>query len=67
MFSWLSHDMPPQPRERSDEWMEIEMGEFFYDNEDAGGVVAALREFDNYTTKNGLIVEGIEFRPKEGR
>jgi hypothetical protein len=47
--------------------MEIEMGEFFYDNEDDGSVVAYLREVDNYTTKNGLIIEGIEFRPKEVR
>ncbi|KAB5573149.1 hypothetical protein DKX38_000343 [Salix brachista] len=61
------HDMPPQPRERSDGWMEVEMGEFFYDDEDAGSVVASLKEVDNYTTKNGLIIEGIEFRPKEGR
>ncbi|KAJ6713086.1 F-BOX PROTEIN PP2-B11-LIKE [Salix purpurea] len=61
------HDMPPQPRERSDGWMEVEMGEFFYDDDDAGGVVASLKEVDNYTTKNGLIIEGIEFRPKEGR
>ncbi|KAF9688918.1 hypothetical protein SADUNF_Sadunf01G0037900 [Salix dunnii] len=61
------YDMPPQPRERSDGWMEIEMGEFFSDNENDGCVRASLKEVDNYTTKNGLIIEGIEFRPKEGR
>ncbi|KAG6791280.1 hypothetical protein POTOM_000395 [Populus tomentosa] len=61
------YDMPPLPRERSDGWMEVEMGEFFYDSEDVGSVVAFLKEVDNYTTKNGLIIEGIEFRPKEGK
>ncbi|KAG6787904.1 hypothetical protein POTOM_003951 [Populus tomentosa] len=61
------YDMPPLPRERSDGWMEVEMGEFFYDSEDVGSVMAYLKEVDNYTTKNGLIIEGIEFRPKEGK
>ncbi|CAK7336243.1 unnamed protein product [Dovyalis caffra] len=60
-------DTPRPPRERGDGWMEIEMGEFFNDNGDNGSVVCGLREVDDYTSKHGLIVEGIEFRPKEGR
>ncbi|CAK7336244.1 unnamed protein product [Dovyalis caffra] len=60
------NDMPQLPQERGDGWMEVEMGEFFNENGDDGMVVSSLREVDNYITKHGLIVEGIEFRPKAG-
>ncbi|KAF3457654.1 hypothetical protein FNV43_RR02312 [Rhamnella rubrinervis] len=56
-----------QFRERGDGWMEVEMGEFFNDGgeEDDHRVwVFSLFDFDGYTTKSGLVVEGIELRPK---
>ncbi|KAK6143629.1 hypothetical protein DH2020_023977 [Rehmannia glutinosa] len=47
---------------RADGWMEIEMGYFYVDQGDQREVEARLLE--NTTLKTGLIVEGIEFRPK---
>lgn len=57
---------PQLTQERGDGWMEIEMGEFFNENGDGGSVVCSLLEVDDYTGKRGLIIEGIEFRPKNG-
>ncbi|XP_048333008.2 F-box protein PP2-B10 isoform X2 [Ziziphus jujuba] len=55
-------------RDRGDGWMEVEMGEFFNDGgEDHRVVVCSLMETDDYIGKSGLVVEGIEFRPKSGR
>ncbi|XP_015887457.3 putative F-box protein PP2-B12 isoform X1 [Ziziphus jujuba] len=52
---------------RGDGWMEVELGEFFNDGGEGHGVVAfSLMETDNYTCKFGVIVEGIELRPKAG-
>ena len=51
------------PNEREDGWKEIEMGEFFNEFGDDGIVVCKL--FDSLTQKAGLIVGGIEFRPKD--
>ncbi|EXC20803.1 hypothetical protein L484_007385 [Morus notabilis] len=45
------------PSRNRDGWKEIEMGEFFNEHGDDGSV-------DDYNSKSGLIVEGIEFRPK---
>ncbi|KAF7844812.1 putative F-box protein PP2-B12 [Senna tora] len=53
-------------REREDGWMEIEMGEFFIGengDDDEGFVDCRLWETNGYI-KGGLLVEGIEFRPK---
>ncbi|CAH9067263.1 unnamed protein product [Cuscuta epithymum] len=53
------------PKMRSDEWMEVELGEFFVtDGEDRGDICVSLREVRGHW-KRGLIIEGIEFRPKE--
>ncbi|KAH7521806.1 hypothetical protein FEM48_Zijuj07G0071300 [Ziziphus jujuba var. spinosa] len=52
---------------RDDWWLEVEMGEFFNDgSEDNRVVVCSLMGTDNYISKGGLVVEGIEFRPKSG-
>ncbi|KAH7521805.1 hypothetical protein FEM48_Zijuj07G0071200 [Ziziphus jujuba var. spinosa] len=48
---------------REDGWLEVEMGEFFNDGgEDHRVVVCSLME--TVFCKSGLVVEGIEFRPK---
>ncbi|KAF3457655.1 hypothetical protein FNV43_RR02313 [Rhamnella rubrinervis] len=60
-------NMLQQFKERGDGWMEVEMGEFFNDGgekDDQRILVFSLFEFDNITTKSGLVVEGIELRPK---
>lgn len=51
--------------ERDDRWMEIELGEFFSGDEKADQVVQmSLREIKGYQLKGGLVIEGIEVRPK---
>ncbi|KAL5702491.1 hypothetical protein ACHQM5_027704 [Ranunculus cassubicifolius] len=51
------------PREREDGWLEVEMGEFYNDHGDYGEAKMTLKEVTGYS-KGGLIVEGIELRPK---
>ncbi|KAM7462041.1 hypothetical protein LguiA_030162 [Lonicera macranthoides] len=53
------------PRERTDGWLEIELGEFSSDRGEGGEVEMRLWETDSRRWKCGLIVEGIEVRPKE--
>ncbi|VFQ92648.1 unnamed protein product [Cuscuta campestris] len=53
------------PRRRScDGWMEVELGEFFVGEGGGGEVGVRLTEI-NSQWKSGLVVEGIEIRPKE--
>ncbi|KAJ0693969.1 putative phloem protein [Helianthus annuus] len=47
---------------RNDGWMEIELGEFYCDDGDECEVEMGFQEHREY--KGGLIVEGIEVRPK---
>ncbi|KAJ8616101.1 hypothetical protein MRB53_035473 [Persea americana] len=51
------------PQERSDGWMEIEMGAFFNDEGDEGEVEMNFKHVMGGHWKRGLIVEGIEIRP----
>ncbi|KAA0049161.1 putative F-box protein PP2-B12 [Cucumis melo var. makuwa] len=50
--------------ERSDGWMEVEMGEIFNELGDDGTIIFHLKQIDNFISKGGLIVEGIDIRPK---
>ncbi|KAM7257079.1 hypothetical protein ACFE04_012820 [Oxalis oulophora] len=60
-----SADAPRLSEEREGGWMEIEMGEFFNNSGDDGTLVFGLLEVDNYIWKCGLVIEGIELRPKK--
>ncbi|KAL5068777.1 hypothetical protein RYX36_019664 [Vicia faba] len=51
------------PWKRDDGWMEIELGEFLCGEEDDEEVKMSVMEV-GYRLKGGLIVEGIEVRPK---
>ncbi|KAF9611186.1 hypothetical protein IFM89_027500 [Coptis chinensis] len=53
------------PNARGDGWMEIELGEFYNDRGEDGEVKMTLEEVKNGDWKSGLIVEGMELRPKE--
>jgi hypothetical protein len=53
------------PSERGDGWMEIELGEFFNGDEDSQEVTMSLMEIKGYQLKGGLVIEGIEVRPKD--
>ncbi|CAI9768949.1 unnamed protein product [Fraxinus pennsylvanica] len=49
--------------ERRDGWLEVELGEFYCDGKDRE-VKMSLKEVKGEHLKGGLIVEGIELRPK---
>ncbi|XP_011023725.1 PREDICTED: F-box protein PP2-B15-like [Populus euphratica] len=51
------------PSERDDGWLEIELGEFFSGENDEE-VKMSLMEVKGHHLKGGLIIEGIEVRPK---
>lgn len=52
------------PRKRRDGWMEIELGEFYCDERRHGEVEMVFEEIRHGNWKYGLVVEGIELRPK---
>lgn len=49
---------------RDNGWMEIELGEFYNDEGDDGDVEMSLREVKALHWKSGLIIQGLEVRPK---
>ncbi|KAJ4955528.1 hypothetical protein NE237_012311 [Protea cynaroides] len=55
------------PKERGDGWMELKMGEFFNERGEDGEVEMSLKEVKVLWWKSGLIIEGIELRPKENQ
>ncbi|KAI5648892.1 hypothetical protein M9H77_34897 [Catharanthus roseus] len=58
------HQDAQLPKQRRDRWMEIELGEFFVKEGQDVEVVMSLLEVKAGNWKSGLIVEGIEIRPK---
>ena len=53
-----------QRRLRDDGWMEIKLGEFYNDEGNDGDVEIRLTETKALHWKNGLIIQGLEVRPK---
>ncbi|XP_010241130.1 PREDICTED: putative F-box protein PP2-B12 isoform X2 [Nelumbo nucifera] len=53
------------PQERKDGWLEIQMGEFFNDRGEDGEVEMNLMQVKGGHWKRGLIIQGIEIRPKQ--
>lgn len=56
-------DNPQHVGARGDGWMEVEIGEFFNERGDDGAVEFSVMDVTGYT-KAGLILQGIELRPK---
>lgn len=52
------------PREREDGWLELELGEFFNGGNGDEDITMKLMEVKGYHVKGGLVIEGIELRPK---
>ncbi|CAN4096171.1 unnamed protein product [Withania somnifera] len=52
------------PQQRSDGWMEVELGEFFVKRGQDVELEMSLTEVKVGNWKSGLVVEGIEIRPK---
>ncbi|KAL3725696.1 hypothetical protein ACJRO7_030689 [Eucalyptus globulus] len=55
------------PKERRDGWSEIELGEFLTKEGQDGEVEMSVMETKGGNWKAGLVVEGIEIRPKDGK
>ncbi|KAE9589662.1 hypothetical protein Lal_00000543 [Lupinus albus] len=55
----------PLPNVRSDGWLEIEMGNFFSSGLEDEEVQLSVMEINGGNWKSGLIIEGIEVRPKD--
>ncbi|KAJ8529567.1 hypothetical protein K7X08_036402 [Anisodus acutangulus] len=53
------------PHEREDGWLEIELGEFFNGGNGDEEITMTLMEVKGYHVKGGLVIEGIELRPKQ--
>ncbi|KAK4353588.1 hypothetical protein RND71_025782 [Anisodus tanguticus] len=54
------------PQQRSDGWIEVELGQFFVKRGQDAELEMSLTEVKGGNWKSGLVVEGIEIRPKEG-
>ncbi|KAG8363803.1 hypothetical protein BUALT_Bualt19G0060300 [Buddleja alternifolia] len=54
------------PKQRDDGWMEVELGEYFVKDggEEEGDLEMSLLEVKGGNWKSGLIIQGIEIRPK---
>ncbi|KAK9062821.1 hypothetical protein SSX86_020011 [Deinandra increscens subsp. villosa] len=53
------------PKPRQDGWLEIELGEFYNEKGQEGEVDMSMMEVKGGNWKSGLIIQGIEIRPKE--
>ncbi|KAK0605673.1 hypothetical protein LWI29_029459 [Acer saccharum] len=54
------------PKGRGDGWLESELGEFFHGSDKEGELSMTILEINRGNGKRGLIVQGIEIRPKKG-
>ncbi|KAF5743773.1 putative F-box protein PP2-B12 [Tripterygium wilfordii] len=52
------------PKERRDGWFEVELGDFFNSGAQDGELEAFVLEIKEGNWKSGLIIQGIEIRPK---
>ncbi|KAJ3689436.1 hypothetical protein LUZ61_018600 [Rhynchospora tenuis] len=57
-------DIASSPRLRNDGWMEVELGEFYNKEGENSEVEMSFMEVKGRHWKRGLIVQGIEIRPK---
>ncbi|KAF8015460.1 hypothetical protein BT93_H1083 [Corymbia citriodora subsp. variegata] len=56
-----------RPKGRRDGWLEIELGEFLTKDGEDREIEMSVLETKCGHTKSGLVVEGIEIRPKDGK
>ncbi|KAK9063079.1 hypothetical protein SSX86_016949 [Deinandra increscens subsp. villosa] len=52
------------PKQREDGWMEIELGEYFVKEGEEGELEMSMREVKGGNWKGGIVIQGIEIRPK---
>ncbi|KAJ0014654.1 hypothetical protein Pint_21394 [Pistacia integerrima] len=53
------------PKERGDAWLEVELGDFYNAGDEDGELEMSILEVRAGDWKGGLIVQGIEIRPKQ--
>uniref|UniRef100_A0A0D9VMK8 F-box domain-containing protein n=2 Tax=Leersia perrieri TaxID=77586 RepID=A0A0D9VMK8_9ORYZ len=53
------------PHKRADSWMELKLGEFYNEEGDDGEVCISFMETEEHNPKSGIVVQGIEIRPKK--
>lgn len=53
-----------EPEGRDDGWMEIELGEFETREGEDDEITMSLTEVKGYQLKGGIVIDGIEVRPK---
>lgn len=54
----------PSPKERQDGWLEVELGEVFVDEGERSELEMSVMEVTGGNWKEGLVIQGIEIRPK---
>ncbi|TXG48615.1 hypothetical protein EZV62_024490 [Acer yangbiense] len=69
-FEWQGSSVPREndghyPEERGDGWLEIELGEIFIGVGEKNELEMSVMEVTGGNWKEGLIVQGIEIRPKQ--
>jgi Phloem protein 2 len=57
-------DIARSPRLRDDGWMEVELGDFYNNEGEDGEVEMSFMEVKGRHCKRGLLIQGIEIRPK---
>lgn len=55
------------PKQRGDGWMEVELGECFVEEGQDGEMEVSVMEVKGGHWKSGVIIQGIEIRPKESK
>ncbi|XP_057778215.1 putative F-box protein PP2-B12 [Salvia miltiorrhiza] len=61
----LPEEETEQPKQRDDGWMEVELGECFVEEGQDGEMEVSVMEVKGGNWKSGIVVQGIEIRPKE--
>ncbi|XP_052194763.1 F-box protein PP2-B10-like [Diospyros lotus] len=54
----------PRPKVRGDGWMEIELGEYLNEEGEERELEMSVKEVKDLYSKTGLIIQGIDIRPK---
>jgi len=60
----LRHQTVPRPKVRGDGWMEIELGEYLNEEGEERELEMSVKEVKDLRWKSGLIIQGIDIRPK---
>ncbi|XP_065869069.1 F-box protein PP2-B11-like [Euphorbia lathyris] len=60
----VNHNNRNRPQERQDGWLEIELGDYFNRQDEVADLEISIMEVTGGDSKGGLIIQGIDIRPK---